>query len=366
MAIFMRHLPCRCGQDARLPKMLGANFNKHNSHILIVIISKELWEADVKNATLRQLKVFETVSRHLSFTQAARELHLSQPAVSAQVKQLEELAGLALFEQLGKKVYLTRAGERMLEHSRAIIQQFRETDESMQELKGIAGGTLVVTVISAGDYFFPHLLAAFVRANPGVVLDLRVVNRAALLQQMEENRTDLGVMGRAPHDADIIAEPFAPHPYVIVAPPGHPLATRRNLGIADLLQEPFVVREEGSDTRHVMARAFGARMSRVRFVMEIRSNETVKQAVTAGMGLAFLSGHAVALELQMNRLVTLGVRGFPHTESWYVVHRRGKRLPPVANAFKEFLRRDGAAVIESITGIGARSHTVRRRRAKVR
>src|SRR5262245_12142715 len=194
-------------------------------------------ELDMRNATLRQLKVFEAVGRHLSFTQAARELHLTQPAVSAQVKQLEEHAGLPLFEQLGKKVYLTRAGTELIQHSRAIIRQFREADESLQQLKGVAGGTLVVGVISAGDYFFPHLLVAFARANAGVMLDLHVVNRSGLLRELEENQTDLGVMGRAPHDRDIVAEPFAPHPYVVVAPPGHPLARRRNIGIAQLACE---------------------------------------------------------------------------------------------------------------------------------
>jgi DNA-binding transcriptional LysR family regulator len=212
---------------------------------------------------------------------------LSQPAVSAQVKQLESHVGMPLFEQVGKKVYLTHAGARMLTHSRAIIHQFREASESMQALNGIAGGTLVVTVISAGDYFFPHVLAAFVRANPGVIIDLRVVNRADLLRQVEENRTDVGVMGRVPHDRDIVAEAFAPHPYVLVAPPGHPLASKRNLDLAALLQYPFVVREHGSDTRHAMSKAFGARMARLRIAMEIASNETIKQAVSADMGLAF-------------------------------------------------------------------------------
>ena len=314
----------------------------------------------MKNATLRQLKVFECVGRQLSFTQAARELHLSQPAVSAQVKQLESHVGMPLFEQVGKKVYLTHAGARMLTHSRAIIHQFREASESMQALNGIAGGTLVVTVISAGDYFFPHVLAAFVRANPGVIIDLRVVNRADLLRQVEENRTDVGVMGRVPHDRDIVAEAFAPHPYVLVAPPGHPLASKRNLDLAALLQYPFVVREHGSDTRHAMSKAFGARMARLRIAMEIASNETIKQAVSADMGLAFLSGYAVTLELQLGRLVALDVRGFPHMESWYVVHRRGKRLPPVADAFKEFLRKDGAAEIKAASQTSARGDAPRR------
>jgi DNA-binding transcriptional LysR family regulator len=305
----------------------------------------------MKNATLRQLKVFECVARHLSFTAAARELHLTQPAVSAQVKQLEGHAGLPLFEHVGRNVFLTPAGARMVLHSRAIIEQFREASDSMQELKGVAGGKLVVTVISAGDYFFPHVLAAFVRTNPGVTLDLRVRNRAGLLREIEENQTDLGVMGRASQDRDIVAEAFAPHPYVVVAPPDHPLARKRGIELATLSREAFVVREAGSDTRRAMAKRFGGAMPRLRLAMEIGSNETIKQAVAAGMGVAFLSAHAVALERETGRLVELDVRGFPHMESWYVVHRRGKRLPPVAGAFKEFLRSEGEAMLASLARV---------------
>ena len=311
----------------------------------------------MKNATLRQLKVFESVARQLSFTRAARELHLTQPAVSTQVKMLEEHAGLPLFEHLGKKVYLTRAGSEMLEHSRAIIQQFREASEAMQQLKGISGGTLIVTVISAGDYYFPHLLAAFIRANPGVTVKLSVANRTELLRQMAENLTDLGVMVRVPEDRHVMAQPFARHPYVIVATPMHPLVKVRRIRRAALAQEPFVVREQGSDTRYAMAKSFGAFLPRLRIAMEIGSNETIKQAVMAGMGISFMSAHAVALELQVGKLVILDVEGFPVIENWHVVYRRERRLPPAATAFKDFLLADGAPMIEEITHLGVRFGT---------
>src|SRR5580698_8536913 len=166
----------------------------------------------MRNATLRQLKVFETVARHLSFSRAAEELHLTQPAVSTQVRQLEEHAGLPLFEQLGKKIYLTPAGTEMLHYSRAIIQQFHEVDEAMSQLKGVSGGKLNVAVISAGDYFFPRLLAEFTRRYAGVVLNLAVHNREELLHQLSTNQTDLAVMVRPPHEMDATNEPFAPHP----------------------------------------------------------------------------------------------------------------------------------------------------------
>ncbi len=321
-------------------------------------------ERAIKNATLRQLKVFEAVARHLSFSRAAEELHLTQPAVSAQVKQLEDHAGLPLFEQLGKKVYLTPAGREMLHYSRAIIQQFVDAEAAMAELKGVAGGRLNIAVISAGDYFFPRLLAEFARRYPRVVLNLQVHNRDALLRELNENRTDLAVMVRPPLDADTVNEAFAPHPYVIVAPPDHPLAKRKRIPLATLLREPFVVREKGSDTWNSMRQAFRERLSDLKISMELPSAETIKQAVIAGMGLTFLSAHTISLELQVGRLAVLDVQGFPLMLNWYLVHRRNKRLPPVAQAFREFLMTEGAEHIRRLTGIEPGAVATRRTRIR--
>ena len=190
----------------------------------------------MKNATLRQLKVFESVARHLNFSRAAEELHLTQPAVSTQVKQLAAHAGLPLFEQLGKKTYLTPAGAELLGHGRAIIEQFREAEEAMARLKGVSGGKLNVAVISAGDYFFPRILAEFMRRHGGVTLNLAVHNREELLRRMADNLTDLAVMVRPPEGADTVSESFAPHPYVIVAAPDHPLARRRRIPIGSIAE----------------------------------------------------------------------------------------------------------------------------------
>ena len=300
----------------------------------------------MRNATLRQLKVFESVARHLSFTRAARELHLTQPAVSTQVKQLEQHAGMPLFEKLGKKVYLTQAGHAMLEHGRAIIQQFRDVDDAMHRLKGVAGGRLDVAVISAGDSFCPRLLAAFAALHPGISINLAVVNRAELLRRLADNAADLGIMGRPPHDPGVAADAFARHPYVVVAPPHHPLASRRRIPLARIVQEPFVIREQGSDTRASMAQAFGPWLPRLRIAMEIGSNETIKQAVIAGMGVGFLSAHTLALELEVGTLRILDVQGFPLMQSWYIVHRQQKRLPPVAAAFRDFVIEQGASFAE--------------------
>lgn len=302
----------------------------------------------MKNATLRQLKVFETVARLLSFSRAAEELHLTQPAVSTQVKKLEEHAGLALFEQLGKKIFLTPGGAELLYYCRAIIQQFQEAEDAMTHFKGITGGKLNVAVISAGDYFFPRLLVEFARSHQGVTLNLSVHNREGLLNQLANNLTDLAIMVRPPIDMDTVNEPFAPHPYVIVAAPDHPLVCKKNIPLKRLLQEPFVVREKGSDTWNSMEEGFGGRVNDINIAMEIKSTETIKQAVIAGMGISFLSAHTISLELQAGSLAVLDVEGFPVMLNWYVVHRKNKRLPPVAQAFKNFLLNEGPELIERI------------------
>ncbi len=304
----------------------------------------------MKNATLRQLKVFESVARNLSFSRAAEELHLTQPAVSTQVKKLADHAGLPLFEQLGKKIHLTPAGEEMLHSSRLIIQQFKEVEQTMTQFKGVSGGKLNVAVISAGDYFFPRLLVEFARRHSGVTLNFDVCNREELLEQLTNNVTDLAIMVRPPLDMDTVNEPFAPHPYVIVAPPDHPLAARRRIPVSRLAREPFVVREKGSDTWNSMEEGFGGHLAELNIAMKIKSTETIKQAVIAGMGVSFLSAHTVSRELQAGSLTVLDVQGFPLMLHWYVVHRKNKRLPPVAQAFRSFLLNDGEALIEQTVG----------------
>jgi DNA-binding transcriptional LysR family regulator len=307
----------------------------------------------MKHATFRQLKVFEAVARLLSFSRAAEELHLTQPAVSTQVKKLQEHAGLPLFEQLGKKIHLTPAGMEMLHASRVIIAQFQQVEDTMTQFKGVSGGTLNVAVISAGDYFFPKLLVQFAGLHPGVTLNFHVVNREELLQQLADNVTDLAIMVRPPQHLDTVNEPFAPHPYVIVAPPDHPLAGRRRVPVSRLAREPFVVRETGSDTWNAMAEAFGAHMAELNIAMKIRSTETIKQAVIAGMGVSFLSAHTITRELKARSLAVLDVQGFPMMAHWYVVHRRHKRLPPVAQAFRAFLLEEAGALIEPTLALTA-------------
>lgn len=289
------------------------------------------------NITLRQLKVFETVARHQSFTRAAEALYLSQPAVSMQIKQMERIIGLPLFEQVGKRITLTEAGREMYRYSRAIAAQLAEAKQVMEELKGMEQGHLIVTVASTVNYFAARLLAAFCRRYTQVRVSLDVTNREGLLAQLDVNETDIVLMGKPPERSDVIAEPFMSNPLVIIAPAEHHLVQRSQVPIAQLQRERFLMREQGSGTRSAIERFFANRGIRLSGSMEMSSNEAIKQGVEAGLGLGIVSIHTVELELEAGRLAILDAQCFPIRRRWYVVHRRGKRLPMVARAFRDFV-----------------------------
>lgn len=296
--------------------------------------------------TFRQLNVFEAVARLLSFSRAAEELHLTQPAVSMQIKQLEENAGLPLFEQLGKKIFLTEAGHELYHYSRAIAQQVAEVESVLGELKGVKRGKLKISVASTANYFAPQLLATFSQRFPDVTVSLNVTNRQGLLQQLENNETDLAIMGQPPDGLDLAAESFLDNPLVVIAPVNHPLARQKHIPLARLQNETFLIREQGSGTRIAMERFFAQRGVKLTTGMEMSSNEAIKQAVQAGLGLGIVSIHTVALELEMKRLALLDVESFPIMRHWYVVHRANKRLSGVAQAFKRFLLDEAAGLLQ--------------------
>lgn len=291
----------------------------------------------MKHVTLRQLKVFESVARHLSFSRAAEELHLTQPAVSMQVKQLEEQAGLPLTEMIGKKVYLTEAGEEVARHARRIAQQLREADEALDAIKGVRGGRLSIGIISTAKYFAPRLLAEFRRRQPGIELDLSVSNRETVVRQLADNEIDLAIMGQPPQEFSTVAEGFADHPLIFVAAPDHSLAGRKQIAPTLLNGDTFLIREPGSGTRATMERYFADAGIAPAHVIELGSNETIKQAVMAGLGIAFISAHSVSLETEVGRLARLPVTGTPVMRRWFVVHRAEKSLLPVAETFRAFL-----------------------------
>ena len=298
--------------------------------------------------TLRQLTVLEAVARNLSFTRAAEELHLTQPAVSMQIKQIEESIGLPLFEHMGKKVYLTQAGEELYTYSRTIQQQLDEAESVIENLKGVKRGKLTIAVASTANYFAPHILAAFNHQYEGITFSLDVTNRAGLLQHLDNNDADVVIMGKPPAGIDVEAFEFMDNPLVVIAPPNHPLLKQQEIPISTLLKETFILREQGSGTRFAIERFFAEHDARVSATMDMSSNEAIKQAVQAGLGLGILSLHTLEMELTLKRLALLDVESFPIIRKWYIVHRTGKRLSPVATAFKEFLLANAAQMTKPL------------------
>ncbi len=304
----------------------------------------------MRSITLRQLRTFAEVARRLSFTAAAKALHLTQPAVSMQVRQLEAAAGLPLFEHVGKRVQLTEAGRELLRYATGVADLIREADDAMKALQGAGGGELHIAVTSTAKYFAPKVLAEFRREHPAVRVRLTVSNREAVVRELADNTADLVLMGRAPRGLDTAATPIARHPLAVIAAPDHPLAGRPRLRLSQLAAETFLIRERGSGTRAAMERVFADRHFRPAETIEMSSNETIKQAVMAGMGVSFLSLHTVGLEVAAGRLRVLRVAGTPVMRDWYVIHRQKKRLSQAAHAFKSFLTERGAALIERAIG----------------
>lgn len=294
--------------------------------------------------TLRQLRVFEAVAQHLSYTKAGRELHLSQPAVSMQIRQLEETMGLAVFERLGKSIALTEAGRELYHYSRSINRSLQEMEEVIEALKGVNRGRLHVAVASTVNYFAPRLLAIFHQRYPGISPRLDVTNREALVRLLSTNSVDIALMGAPPTDVEVESEGFMDNPLVVIAPPNHPLAGEHQIPLKRLANEIFVMREAGSGTRQAMERFFKESGMPIRHGMQMTRNEAVKQAVRSGLGLSVVSLHTIELELETRRLVVLDVQGFPLERKWYLVYRRGKRLSPAANAFREFVLQEGPAI----------------------
>jgi len=291
--------------------------------------------------TMRQLQVFEAVARHLSFTRAAEELHLTQPAVSMQVKQLESMVELPLFEQLGKKVHLTEAGETMVRHSRTMMSQLTDIERDINSLKGVEGGTLKICIASTVNYFATRLLSRFCEVYKSVNISLDVTNREELIKRLEANEPDLVLMGQPPPGLDVDARAFMENPLVLIANPQHPLARRKKIPIEEMANEPFVMREPGSGTRTAMKRVFDQYDVALNPAIQLSSNETIKQSVEAGLGLAVVSAHTVELELNAGRLVSLDVQHFPIMRKWYVAYRKGKQLSKTATVFLDFVIEEG-------------------------
>lgn len=287
--------------------------------------------------TLRQLHVFESVADELSFTRASEKLHLSQPAVSIQVKQLEEGVGLPLFEHVGKRISLTEAGWIVYRCSQTIRSVLEDAGEQLDELMGIQRGRLEVTVATTASYFASRILAGFAGRFPQIAISLDVTNREGLLQQLELNQCDLVIMGEPPKGKRLTSTPIMENPLVIIASPGHPLAGKKGIPVKELGKQEFVFREPGSGTRAAILRFLDEKGVSIRINMEMTSNEAIKQTVQAGLGLGIVSRHTVELELETGSLVELDVRHFPLKRYWYLVRRSDKQLSPVALRFESYV-----------------------------
>ncbi len=302
----------------------------------------------MRGLTIRQLQVFVCAARHLSFARAAEELHLTQPAISMQVKELESTVGLPLFDRGGRRVALTTPGEYFLVHARRMLAVLKDAADTMARMKGVESGRLTIGLVSTAKYFVPRLLAEFRREHPGIELRLEVGNRQALLGQLTNNEVDLAVMGTPPRELDTRAEPFAANPLVMIAAPGHRLAQLSQVPVALLGDETFLVREPGSGTRTSMQIFLKERRIHPAAMVEMPSNETIKQAVMAEMGVSILSLHTIGLELRADAIRMLEVEGLPLMRRWHVVNMRAKLLSPAAEAFRYFILEHGQSVLQPL------------------
>ncbi|MEO1385936.1 MAG: LysR substrate-binding domain-containing protein [Cyanobacteria bacterium J06634_6] len=289
------------------------------------------------HATLHQLKVFEATARHGSFTRAAEELYLTQPTVSIQVKQLTKAVGLPLFEQIGKRLYLTEAGQKLLSTCQEIFNGLEQFEMSVADLKGMKQGQLKLAVITTAKYFVPRLLGPFCQRFPGIDISLKVTNHERLRESMIANEDDLYIISQAPDQPDLNIHPFLENPLIVLAPTSHPLARKKNIPIEMLNNERFIMREPGSGTRKAVETRFKEKDITVKVSLELGSNEAIKQAIAGGLGISILSQHTIISEGTSGEFAILDVQGFPIERHWYVANLAGKQLSVVAETFLQFL-----------------------------
>lgn len=292
-----------------------------------------------RNITLHQLRVFQSVADHVSFSAAAHELGLSQPSVSYQVKELERVVGMDLLDRLGKRVELTQAGHLLYGYVRKTLNLVDEASVALEEMRGISRGTLKVGAsTTVGIYVIPAALGAFKKLHPGLVISLEIGNRGQVQDLVLRNELDLAVLGPVLKDPDLVTVPFMADELVIVAPTGHPLAGHRKVTLRDLKGEAFIMREEGSGTRMTIDKASKRAGTALQVAMSLGSNGAIKHAVESGLGVAAISRFAIDLELKSGRLVVLDVDGFPMRRQWNIVHLKRERLPRAVAAFIDFLK----------------------------
>lgn len=300
----------------------------------------------MNQATLHQLRVFEAAARHRSFTRAAEELFLTQPSVSMQVKQLSKVVGMPLFEQVGKRIYLTEAGEELLLTCRDIFERLAQFEMTVANLQGLKQGQLRLTVVTTAKYIIPRLLGVFCQRYPGIDVALHVTNHEGLEDRLNQNLDDLYILSKLPENFEVAHHQFLDNPLVVLASSQHPLANEKNIAIDHLNNEPFIMREPGSGTRKAVKKMFEEHGVKVKVRLELGSNEAIKQAIAGGLGISVISRHVLALEGSTRKLKILDVQGFPIERYWYVIHPKNKQLSVVAEEFLKYLVEEGKQVVE--------------------
>lgn len=302
------------------------------------------------NITFRQLRVFAEVARRGSVLRAAEALHLTPPAVSMSIKEIETQVGLPLFDRAGRQLSLSTAGEYFLVYARRLLGTLKEAEDAMARFKGVESGVLTIGMVSAAKYFLPQLLAQFHAEHPSVEVRLRLGNREQLVALMQANEVDMSVMGRAPKEWPNRAEPFAMHPHVLVTASSHPFAQTEGVPAAALAREGFIVREPGSGTRAALEEYLAAHHLEPMFIMEIASDEAIKQAVIAGLGVSLVSLHTIGLEWQNGLIAAPHVEGLPLMRRWHLVTAAAKMLSPAAEAFRYFMLERAEAHLAAMFG----------------
>ncbi|MDY6901971.1 MAG: LysR substrate-binding domain-containing protein [Cyanobacteriota bacterium] len=302
----------------------------------------------MNQATLHQLRVFEAAARHGSFTRAAEELFLTQPTISMQIKQLTKSVGIPLFEQVGKRLYLTEAGRELFATCKEVFNTLAQFEMKVADLKGLKQGQLRLSVITTAKYFIPRLLGSFCQLYPGIEISLQVTNHEGILERMGNNQDDLYIMSQVPEHLDVHCEAFLENPLVVLAPVNHPLAKEKNIPISSLASEPFIMREPGSGTRRSVQKLFDEKDVEVKVKLELGSNEAIKQAIAGGLGISVLSSHT--LMPYAEDLTVLDVEHFPIKRDWYMVYPNGKQLSIVGRTYFEYLL-EAAKQFASETGL---------------
>lgn len=300
----------------------------------------------MKQVTFHQLKVFEVTARRGSFTRAAEELFLTQPTVSIQMKQLTKAVGLPLFEQVGKRLYLTEAGKELLNTCQDIFERLDQFEMTVSDLQGLQRGQLRLSVITTAKYVIPRLLGPFCQQYPGIDVALIVTNHEHILERLRDNLDDLYIPSQMPDNMDVHCHPFLENPLVVLASRKHPLAGEAHIPIERLNNEPFIMRELGSGTRQAVEQLFEAHNISIKVRLELGSNEAIKQAVAGGLGISVLSRHCMALEGEGGQIALLNVEHFPIERYWNIVHPKGKNLSVVARTFFKYLQTDGKRVLQ--------------------